>query len=214
MKNKSKTIIKYVVLFFALLILIFVLGFKNTFIKSSAEEQIDENFENMEEYYCDKLCYSSNPYDYIDNEFYDDIIAMGFEAIPILENKIRNHELNGCYTYVAAIAIEEISCIDSNALGINNWETADEFIVFWNDLIKNHSSNITTILNDSSLDSDEKIKQINAYGILAQPVLKTIANGDKYNGYAPSDEMKTSAKKLIEVSDSDCKKILQYTETK
>ncbi len=69
---------------------------------------------------------SSNPYDYIDNEYYDNIVALGEKAIPVLESMYKNSELTGVNAYIGALAIEEIT-------GSRNfiWSDASEFFLNW-----------------------------------------------------------------------------------
>lgn len=74
---------------------------------------------------------SSNPYDYTDNEYYDNIVNIGDEAVPILETMYKEKEVTGLSAYVSALAIQDIT--DCNLYEEYNleWTTADEFYVLW-----------------------------------------------------------------------------------
>lgn len=74
---------------------------------------------------------SSNPYDYIDNEFYETIVNLGDDAIAILERNIKNGEYTGLTAYIAALAIQDISGYNIYEETGVDWATADEFLELW-----------------------------------------------------------------------------------
>lgn len=74
---------------------------------------------------------SSNPYDYTQNEYFKNIIAIGKQALPVIEEMYENKELNSLNAYIAALAIQEIA--DCNLYEKYNidWINADEFFANW-----------------------------------------------------------------------------------
>lgn len=69
---------------------------------------------------------SSNPYDYIDNEYYNNIISFGDDAIPVLERMYQENKLIGINAYISTLAIEEITGSRNFA-----WTTPEEFYQKW-----------------------------------------------------------------------------------
>jgi hypothetical protein len=80
------------------------------------------------------LALSSNPYDYIkDNEYYEDLISLGVDALPELERTLEKSEENGLNEFIIAIAIEEISQADVKEILDDEfaWDTAKGFKAKW-----------------------------------------------------------------------------------
>lgn len=76
---------------------------------------------------------SSNPYDYINNEYYKNIVKLGEDAVPVLENMYKNKMLSGVTAYISALAIQDITncnLVDEYDL---DWSTAEEFYTLWED---------------------------------------------------------------------------------
>lgn len=72
---------------------------------------------------------SSNPYDYIDNNYYRSIVSLGKGAISVLENMYNSGKLTGLKAYISALAIEDITgCHLSTKY---NWSSAEEFYNLW-----------------------------------------------------------------------------------
>ena len=76
---------------------------------------------------------SSNPYDYINNEYYKNIINLGENAVPILENMYNDGKLTGVDAYLSALAIEDISNCKLYKEYNLGWSTAEEFYTLWKD---------------------------------------------------------------------------------
>ena len=74
---------------------------------------------------------SSNPYDYINNEYYKNIINLGENAVPILENMYNDGKLTGVDAYISALAIEDISNCKLYKEYNLDWSTAEEFYTLW-----------------------------------------------------------------------------------
>jgi len=76
---------------------------------------------------------SSNPYDYTKNEFYKNIVKLGKDAVPVLENMYKNKKLSGVNAYLSALAIQDITKCDLHEEYNLDWATAEEFYTLWED---------------------------------------------------------------------------------
>ena len=72
---------------------------------------------------------SSNPYDYIDNNYYRSIVALGKGAVPVLEEMYNSGKLTGLKAYISALAIEDIT--DCHLSEKYNWSSSEEFYDLW-----------------------------------------------------------------------------------
>ena len=72
---------------------------------------------------------SSNPYDYIDNNHYRSIVALGSGAVSVLEDMYNSGKLTGLEAYISALAIEDIT--DCRLSTKYNWSSAEEFYNLW-----------------------------------------------------------------------------------
>ncbi|MDO5138377.1 MAG: hypothetical protein Q4D71_07970 [Oscillospiraceae bacterium] len=90
--------------------------------KNDMKKIILENMEKIDEV-SDPV--SSNPYDYTKNEYYRNIVDLGKDAVPVLEEMYLGGELTGLHAFVSAIAISEITDSDIE------FSTADEFFTKW-----------------------------------------------------------------------------------
>ena len=115
----------------ALLIAISGLLLHNLMQEKTVAEEIDYNLAKINELSLNQIT-SSNPYDYIDNDHYNNIIKLGMPAVSVLEEKYSNNELHGLNAYIAALAIQEITGIQISEEADKTWETAEEFFAQWN----------------------------------------------------------------------------------
>lgn len=76
---------------------------------------------------------SSNPYDYTKNEYYENIVALGKDAVPVLEDMYNNGKLTGVNAYLSALAIQDITGCNLNDEYNLDWSTAEEFYELWKD---------------------------------------------------------------------------------
>ena len=90
--------------------------------KSDLKKVILYNMEKIDEV-SDPV--SSNPYDYTKNEYYRNIVDLGKDAVPVLEEMYLGGELTGLHAFISAIAICEITDSDIE------FSTADEFFTKW-----------------------------------------------------------------------------------
>lgn len=117
---------KYIIISLFLIGIITCLIFYITKEKTSREmkEEIKENLNNILK---TNNGTSSNPYDYIDNNYFNNIINMGIDAVPILINIYENNEVskNGLDAYIIALAIQKITNCNLS------YSTAEEFFELW-----------------------------------------------------------------------------------
>lgn len=76
---------------------------------------------------------SSNPYDYTNNEYYENIVDLGKSAVPVLESMYKDNKISGINAYLSALAIEDITDCHLYEKYNLEWETAEEFYNLWKD---------------------------------------------------------------------------------
>lgn len=119
------------------------------------ENVIKENFKKMLEV---SSGISSSTYDYIQNEYYDNIINLGSGAVPVLLKMYENGEFskNGLDANISVIAIQEIAkCNIKDKYGVE-WTKPEEFYELWKNYNcgMNQNSNDNYIIVDNSLEID------------------------------------------------------------
>ncbi len=135
---------------------------------------INENFEAMNNGYTTETLLSSNPYTYIDNDYYRAIIALGFDAVGVLQNKSNTDSFSGLNSYISAIAIEEITkCKLSNITG-KEYQTADEFYKLWDETISNMPGTLIDIIENKDKTIEEKVTELENYGIFGEAFVNAI----------------------------------------
>ena len=155
MRNKK-------ILIIAIILLFTVVGFIGRWNSEKVEARIKTNMDAIANYETDVLV-SSNPYDYINNEYYRAIVDMGMDAVEPLTNNYLNNStsLNG---YIAALAIIDITDTKVSEIMGEDWETAQEFQKLWNELLQTMPSDFERILTTSN----EPEKEIEKYGIFGE----------------------------------------------
>ena len=76
---------------------------------------------------------SSNPYDYTKNEYYKNIVNLGKDAVPVLEDMYNKGKLTGVNAYLSALVIQDITKCNLNEKYNLDWSTAEEFYDLWKD---------------------------------------------------------------------------------
>jgi hypothetical protein len=108
---------------------------------------------------------SSNPYDYTrNNPAFDRVVAMGYEALPGLEEYLPNH--GGLDGYLVCIAIEKITRCDLKQFDEFMWASAGGFP--WNKYLEQMPSMVEETLA-RNLDSDAQAAEIAKLGAPAVP---------------------------------------------
>lgn len=98
--------------------------------EDNIEEKILENLKQIGEL---SDTASSNPYDYIKNENYKNIIKLGKKAVPVLEEMYNSNKLSGVYAYISALAVQDIAGCNLYEEYDLDWSTAEEFYTLWKD---------------------------------------------------------------------------------
>lgn len=180
---------------------------------TSMAAEIEENFTKMSGLSLQQSL-SSSPYDYINNEYYDNIVAMGFPAVQVIEEGYDSGHYGGLNAYIAGVAIQEITGMNLyECMGID-WETAEQFFDSWDATINELPEIFGEIMNsDDSVK--EKLSHMDKFGIFGQYFLTTLANESgtsvtlngeavEVQGYSSTDLRgfeKLSAKEMKEVAE-------------
>lgn len=98
--------------------------------EDNIEEKILENLKQIGEL---SDTASSNPYDYIKNENYKNIIKLGKKAVPVLEEMYNSNKISGVYAYISALAVQDITGCNLYEEYDLDWSTAEEFYTLWKD---------------------------------------------------------------------------------
>ncbi|EFM09648.1 conserved hypothetical protein [Paenibacillus curdlanolyticus YK9] len=144
---------------------------------ASTERQVDDNLKTFNDRLRQEienktaLSFSSNPYDYIKGSVeFQNIIALGNDALPVLEQKIDESPGSGLNDYLLSIAAEEISKVSLKRTGDSSWSTGDEFSVKWKSHLKAIPAKVEQIVS-SSKSADEKVSDLRELGTPALPFI-------------------------------------------
>lgn len=74
---------------------------------------------------------SSSPLDYRKNEYYNNIVNLGDNAIYVLESMYKSGKLSGVNAYLSALAIEDIAGCHLYEKYNLEWLTAKDFYTLW-----------------------------------------------------------------------------------
>lgn len=131
--------------------------------------QIDEKIKDKTD-----LSYSSNPYDYIEgNEYYNNILQLGVDALPLIIEEIEASDEAGLKEYILSCAVQDISGVDiADVQG--EWVNSQEFIEKYEVFLRNVKDSVNVIVSSNSATNAEKIERLQKYGIYAVPYLKKI----------------------------------------
>lgn len=103
---------------------------EKTLCYASMEDEILANFDMIAS---SSDLTSSNPYDYTKNDYYKNIVNLGEEAVPVLEDMYKDGKLTGVNAYLSALAIQDITkCYLYEEYNLD-WTTAEEFYDLWED---------------------------------------------------------------------------------
>jgi len=138
-------------------------------------EEIDEEIADKTD-----LSYSSNPYDYIqNNQYYNNILSLGIEALPIIVDELKDSDESGLKEFILSLAIEDISGIKLSTIE-GEWKDSDEFLDKYEMFMRNVEDNVNVIITSKEASKNEKLERLKQYGIYAVPYLKAVTdNQDK-----------------------------------
>lgn len=113
---------------------------------------------------------SSNPYDYINNDCFRAIVAMGPEALETIRRELIVSEKNGLVQYILAIAAEKIAATDLKKQKLV-WEHAQDWAIKWDMFLAELPERVDAIVN-SSEKASVKRSQLESLGYAALPLLE------------------------------------------
>ena len=119
---------------------------------------------------------SSNPYDYAAGGEFEQMVALGTPALPVIEQRIAASGESGLREYLLAIAAERIAKVDLKG-GVGAWQTGKEWPARWRAHLKKVPSEVRSIAASKS-PPEEKHRRIVALGTPAIPfVMDEVASG-------------------------------------
>jgi hypothetical protein len=165
----KKILMVTIVISLTLLLVSFFNAFGSTSFKieKNMEELMDEITQNMAEN--PEKAYSSNPYDYIDNQYFRNIVNLGPKALFHIRNKIKKSERSGLKEYILAIAAEKIAKVDLRG-ETYNWTNGKEWVREWERHLRNIPDDIERI-DSFPKPMDVKIKALIKLGVPAIPYI-------------------------------------------
>jgi hypothetical protein len=178
--NMKKISIGLVTLLFCSLFAALLL---NRTANASIEKQIDNSLASINETINkERTATSSNPYDYMkDNPDFENIVALGNDALPGLHKRLSNSQKSGLQEYILASAIERIAKVDLKKNESTMWESAKMFNTKWSEYVKTIPSLVETVTTDQALKDEEKVNKLIELGTPALPfILEKIELGDKH----------------------------------
>ena len=92
------------------------------------EEEIKYNLSKIKEV---SDLSSSNPYHYINNKYYQNIVDIGKDAVFLLREMYNAGELSGLDAYISALAIQDITNCNLLKEYKIEWDTAKQFYELW-----------------------------------------------------------------------------------
>lgn len=179
---------------------------------------IDQNFEAMGNTYDTRTLLSSSPYAYIDNEYYENIVGLGFKAVPILQDKGENKEFSGLNSYISALAIQEITNCDLYEITGVDFETAEQFYELWADVMQEMPQKLEDVAKDTEMATNDKKKEFKKYGIFGEAFLQeTLVDKKEQFGnekvhckYTKEDKKKLTD--LIKTEKKELEEVIEYFE--
>lgn len=197
--NKNKIIVSVSAIVSALSFAITVVSLRSTptYAFTANMNKLADDIQKELEGHSD-LSYSSNPYDYIENnEYYDNIIEMKTDALPLLVEGLENSEESGLMEYIMSIAIEEISGVDIESLE-GEWSSGQEFLEKYQVFLRGVEDNVNVIVTSKVLNEDEKVEKLSQMGIYALPYIEEKNKLDKEVVSEAKDEIQKEYKENTE----------------
>lgn len=113
--------------------------------------------------------FSSNPYDYTrNNPKYKELVALGLDALPVLEAELASSTDEGLREYMLCIAIQDITRSDLKQFSDSQWDRASVFSKKWSTYLDTMPERVRAVL-DGDLDPTEKARVIRQLGTPAVP---------------------------------------------
>lgn len=120
--------------------------------------------------------FSSNPYDYVcGNPAFDSIVAMGYEALPGLDEHLRSNNTGGLRDYLVCVAIETITRCDLKQFEDFAWADSPSFAGGWNHYLERMPSLVAGIL-EGDMSPRAQAGEIRKLGAPAVPYVVEYAD--------------------------------------
>lgn len=181
-------------------------------------ENVDSTYLLKED--ADAPCWSSCPFDYVDKESYNSILAMGTDAIKPLQEQFDSEETPAMLKYVCGVLLEEVTqCYMDNGKDYG-WGNVQEFEELWVATIDSLPETLENIQNDDSMSVEEKQAELEKYGVFgkvfAKEAMKTDFEMGSWKMRATDDkDVKAMYSRLSsEVSDKDVENVIEYFDYK
>lgn len=157
-------------------IIVFLLTIKvaSSQANTTLAAEVQANFAKMSELSMEQAM-SSNPYDYIDNEYYDNIVELGVPAAEVIAQNYHDGEYAGLNAYIAALAIQEITDMNMYECTGEDWETGEQFFERWATTVESLPDIFEKVM-DSDDTMPNKVNQIEKYGIFGRYYLTSLKN--------------------------------------
>lgn len=162
-----------------LLSMIFVTGLLSVAFTAALSAEIDNNIDSLVQSIDDISMLepsrhaSPNPYDYVQgNASFKNLVALGPDALPIIENKINSSKDDGLKEYLLAIAAEEIARVnlkDSSGT-IQPWSTGKEWAKAWRKHLHDVPDKVASVA-DSDQIAEAKTAELVKLGTPAIPFI-------------------------------------------
>lgn len=171
---------RVIYLFISSFFIVFIIS-SNIKVKASIEDQIHKNIINIQQSISNtmstKPSFSSSPYTYIkDSKDFENIVALGNPALPVLKKMLDESNNNGLIEYIYAIAIEKISKVDIREE--TNWDSAKDFSQKYTTHLKKIPDQVDEISKEK-ISLDEKNEKLKKLGTPAIPyIADKIEDGD------------------------------------
>ena len=81
-------------------------------ISASIDSNINQMMSSIEKN-SPEIMAMSNPYAYISNQYFNNIVALGSDALPVIKEKIKNSSEDGLREQILAIAAKKIEKVDN-----------------------------------------------------------------------------------------------------
>lgn len=115
---------------------------------------------------------SKNPFDYVRNEGYQNILDLGTEALDLLQQSLTRLNNDGI---VSAVAMQDIVNIDITKITGKEWSDGKQFKELWDEAM-----NKMIVEIEGALDNPDKLKEVvDKYGVLGEAIIYKIYE----NGY-------------------------------
>lgn len=163
---------------------------------------------------------SSNPFDYVDEECYNNIVAMGTDAVKPLQELMDSGELSAQCEFVCCALLEEVTQCHMDNGKEYGWTNVEEFKSLWEPAIKNLPETLESIQNNEEMSLEEKQAELEKYGVFGKAFAKKAAESDFEMGLekisvTEDKNMKAMYNKLgSQISDKDVENVMEYLDYK